>query len=255
MSADDRNQASHGDADLLAAYADGGLSGAERARVESLLETDAGARAELAALRQVINATRAAQPRPSAEPAWDEMAAAIRAACERQAPTRSPGLTARIGAWARRLLRPRFAAPVVAVAAAVVLFAVWSGSSDRDPARRDAPTVAQQPAPTTPDDTVPGVMLRASEVEDLDSAELDALLATLGPASMDPDDDEAAREAVDDVTLPDDVVAEWVLAEAAPVSEPAETDLFGVPDYGTLLDELSEEEIDALDAFLAAQTG
>lgn len=222
--------------ELLAAYADGGLSGAERARVEAHLADDAEARAEVDALRRAINATRAAQPRPAAEPAWDEMARAIRAACEAEGPTPAPRRG--VLAWLRELVRPRYAGPVLVVAAAVVLFVVWSGQrGDERPSVGPAPH--ERVAATAPAVEPPAVdALRAEAVEDLDDAELDALLAELEPAAELDDTEFDPSE-----TLPADGVATF------------DDDFFAVPDYGALLDELSEDEIDALDAFLASQTG
>lgn len=244
--------------ELLAAYADGGLTGAERARVEALLAADPHAQAEVEALRTVINATRAAQPRPTTEPAWDEMAQAIRAACRDDAPPPRKGLVG----WLRELLRPRYAGPALVVAAAAVLFVVWSGRRQAagpgaDLATTERLAVSPPPSSTTTDDVLPGVSgWRAEEIEDLEGAELDVLLADLDPAAIaeleDPD------EGVVDTVLPDEVVPDWTLAEIESSGDGAD-ELFGssdpMPDYDALLDGLSEEEIDALDAFLAAQTG
>jgi hypothetical protein len=246
MNAHDRSELL---AELLAAYADGGLTGAERARVEAHLAANPQAQAEVEALRKVINATRAAQPRPTNEPAWDEMARGIRAACRDFGPAPPRGLVG----WLRELLRPRYAGPALVVAAAAVLFVVWSGRRDAaGPGSNLAPSerLAVTPRPATTDDLLPDVLgARDEELEELEGAELDVLLAELDPAAVaeveDPDED------LVDAVLPDEVVTDWTLAETST----GDDDLFGTPDYGALLDGLSEEEIDALDAFLAAQTG
>ncbi|HUH02707.1 MAG TPA: hypothetical protein VML75_11995 [Kofleriaceae bacterium] len=231
-------------AELLAAYADGGLTGSERARVEAYLAADPQAQADVEALRAVINATRAVQPRPATEPAWDEMARAIRAACRDAGPVPPRGV---IG-WLRELLRPRYAGSVLVVAAAVVLLVVWSGRRDAaGPGPELATTERVAVSPTTTDDRLPGVLgWRAEEIEDLESAELDVLLAELDPAAISEIEDPA-----EDAVMPDEAIPDWSLAE----SSSGEDDFFGMPDYGALLDELSEAEIDALDAFLASQTG
>jgi hypothetical protein len=148
---------------------------------------------------------------------------------------------------------------VVAVAAAAVVFTVWMGGRgpSSEPGQVD-PVLAASTALPPSEAGTESIGLRAEEVDDLDGAELDALLARLGPEAVLPDDelstdDEYAAPTPDDVSL--ELFEEWVVAEADGASATTELDLFDTPDYGALIDDLTEAEIDALDAYLAAQTG
>lgn len=113
--------------ELIAAYAAGGLTAEERERVEALLDENAGARAELDALRALIDETREARPRPEQEPAWDDMARAIRLAVDDVKPS----------LWQRWWVRP-LAITGAAAAVAAALYLGLSSSSDAPRPTREA---------------------------------------------------------------------------------------------------------------------
>ena len=154
--------------ELLAAYADGGLRPDEAADVEALLASSPDARAELEAIRRLLDDARGAGA-PEGEPDWDSLARAIHRACDEAPPSRF--------AW---LWRPRRLAAIgglVAAATAVVLvFALRGDREGTEPhAAVERPAAAEQPAVATTgdeegDEALPG--LREPEVDELSADEL-----------------------------------------------------------------------------------
>ncbi len=220
------------DDELLAAYADSGLDPRQTARLDARTGADPTAAAEVAGLRQTINAVRAAQPRPAAEPAWDEMARAIRAACD---PLPAPRTRA---SWLGLLLRPRVAAPILALAAAATIALVFANrpASPVPPpqplvAASDPPAGQHQPPDTdlTPLDTE----LPVPEVSALDDGQLDAVLAALDDVP-----DLSGDTPADDSSTDDTAVG-----------------LFGDDAYASWVDDLDESQLDDAAAYLATQPG
>jgi len=208
--------------DLLAAYADDGLDAGDRIRVEAYLAAHPEAAAELVALRGLLAEARATAPRPRQEPAWDDMARAIRAACADQPlGAGASGLLARATAWLRG--RPVLAGGLgTALVAAAVILALRAGDGST-PAR--APVAV--PAPDAEDDLALAVELPGLEQAWEDGSDLD-VLATLyddGEGDGDGDDDTADDDDGLDL-LPDDALPE------------------------ELIDDLSDEELELLDTHL-----
>jgi hypothetical protein len=239
--------------ELLAAYADGALDGDDRARVEAYLADHPEAADEVEALRAVINDTRATQPRPSHEPDWAAMRQAIADEVGGYGSAPAPS-------WWRRLLRPRYGLTAALAAAAVVVLIVSTGGERLTPAPTatstgdgGAETRAETGEPLEIADQP--LELRAARVADLDESELDDLLAELEPGALAPDADapDADGEPVDDPVLTADEMAIWTAdADADPLLE---IGLFGDPELDDLLDDLSEEELSELDAFLSGKPG
>jgi len=242
--AEDRNPTPE---ELLAAYAAGELDGDEAAAVEERLAADPTARAEMESAREAITATRRAQPRPEIEPAWDEMAREIAAECDRaQAERARPGL---LETLLDRIRAPRYAAAAVCVATAALL--VVLALRDREAATPHpdrAPVDVAKKTPTTDQRPLPD--LRASEIEELDESELEALLADLTGQAV--EEIEPAER-----LLPAELVAEWA-GVAADDPDQGELgyatgfglDVFAEPNYETWLEDLAEAEIDALAEYL-----
>lgn len=221
-------------AELIAAYADGGLSPEEAAEVEALLAASPEARAELEAVRRLIADARGAED-SAAAPDWDAMAREIQRACDQAPPPRS--------GWLR--LRPMIAVGGLAAAAtaALLFFALarTGGGEDRaaGAASEPAPPVAISP-PATDRESPPGEealpALREPEVDELSADEL-ALL-----------DDELATGDLGD----DGFIADLL----TPGGEASDGDGFDVFDDQPLTaDELAEDlppdAIEKLDRFLA----
>lgn len=222
------------DDELLAAYADGGLDPRDTARLDAHTDGDADAAAEVDALRQTINAVRATQPRPAAEPAWDDMARSIRAACD-PLPAPRPRVS-----WLARLLRPRVAAPILAVAAAATIALIWTRRHSATP--QPAPLIAASEPPAG--DTVPPAPAVLPEeqvptpdqipaVAELDDGQLDAVLAALDDVP-----DLSGDSSGDDTSTDDTAVG-----------------LFGDDAYASWVDDLDESQIDAAADYLATQPG
>ncbi len=169
-------------------------------------------------LRALVDEIRDAAPRPEREPAWDDMARSIRAACDDV----RPGLLARAAAWLRA--RPLATGGIcAAVAAAAILLALRAGDAT---APTEAPTVATA-APIADDlrDALPTLS---------DAWESDAVDAY---AMADDDDDE---------------LSEWLAVDVGA----GDDDDLGLgfdlaPIYDDLLDDLTDEELDALADSLA----
>jgi len=223
------------DDELLAAYADGGLDPRDTARLDARTDGDGDAAAEVDALRQTINAVRATQPRPAAEPAWDEMARAIRAACD-PLPAPRPRVS-----WLARLLRPRVAAPILAVAAAATIALIWTRRQSATP--QSQPLIAASnppagdtvaPAPDVLPEEQPAIADELPAVAGLDDSQLDAVLAALDADAPDLSGDTSS----DDTGSDDTAVG-----------------LFGDDAYASWVDDLDESQIDAASAYLATQPG
>jgi len=226
------------DDELLAAYADGGLDPRDTARLDAHTDGDPDAAAEVDGLRRTINAVRATQPRPTAEPAWDQMARSIRAACD---PLPAPRPRAR---WLVRLLRPRVAAPILAIAAAATIALIWTGrhSAAPQPQRLVAasePTAGDSLPPDTAPDTLAGDPATPPEalpaVAALDDGQLDAVLAVLDAEAPNLSGDATGADSSSDDTTA--------------------VGLFGDDAYASWVDDLDESQIDAASDYLATQPG
>jgi len=197
---------------LLAAYAAGDLSADERGRVEAYLADDADARAELAALRALIAATREARPMPTREPAWDDLARSIRLAVDEVKPR----------GWARGWLRPVALSGAAVAVAALVYFSAFRGSSPSD----DPPERVAAPEQDPGSD----LDLELPDLPDLDDAwNADSFVYELDP-----------EEGFEDM---------FATVQAADEADPSID--FGVaPEFDTFIDTLTEEQIEAVDAHL-----
>ena len=156
--------------ELLAAYADGGLRPDEAADVEALLASSPDARAELEAIRRLLDDARGAGA-PEGEPDWDSLARAIHRACDEAPPSRF--------AWLWRPGRLVAIGGLAAAATAVVLVFALRGDRDATEPRAavvsPATAASELPAPATTgdeesDDALPG--LREPEVDELSADEL-----------------------------------------------------------------------------------
>jgi hypothetical protein len=215
--------------ELLAAYADGGLTADEAAEVEALLARSPEARAELEAIRRLLDEARRAED--AAEPDWDQMAREIHRACDTAPSARR--------AWLR-WPRPALAlGGLAAAAAAAVLFIALRGERDGGGAQRAASAPPVAPAPAA-----------ASEGDD------DALPELREPAIDELDDDEVA--ALDEELAADDLGDDGFIADLlAPAGDDDGDD--EVPDVfddhpltaDELADELPPDAIEKLDRFLA----
>ncbi len=263
--------------ELIAAYADGGLTPDEAAEVEALLAASPAARAELEAVRRLIAEARGAEDN-AAEPDWDAMAREIQRACidEPGAPrwqlwrrlwARRPVALAAAGAMAVALAfvvlsRGDDATPVAERTAAVDRRdrAAPAGGGHDDGARAesaagDADSADDGASSDDPADevAVADPDLRAPVLGDLSSDELDRLEDNL--------DGEAAPE---DAFVADLLAAGRTdgfpglsfrreIVEADDDESPS-IDPFQAPDYvpiDQLADELPDEANEAIDRFLA----
>jgi hypothetical protein len=229
----------------LTLYAAGALDREQSAKVEALLESDRDAADELAQIRALLAQVARAAPRPSAEPDWRGMAAGIRDATRAQP------------SWKQRLLRltaPRVAIPaVLAVAAAIAVLAVLP-QSDPSPATQAMP----DPGDEVVNDESPAILdepavdlaladLALADLGEMDGEQLSALdesLSTLEPAFLVDPDDLADGERED--ALADD--------EAVDSGPAPHVDVYGelADDW---IDDLSDEELERVAVYLAAQAG
>jgi len=209
-------------AELLAAYADGGLAPDEAAEVEALLAKSPEARAELEAIRRLLAEARAAQD--ASEPDWDAMARSIHRACDAAPPPRFAWL------WQpRRVLA--LGGVLLAAGVAAVLF-LHARGSDQPTTPRQAAMSPAAPAAAEPalkddgDDPLPA--LREPEVDDLSADELadlddqleaddlgdDGFIADLLAAGDSGDEDDGAFDVFDDDPLTADELADQLPADA-----------------------------------------
>ncbi len=202
--------------ELLAAYAAGGLSKQEQQRVEAYLADDADARAELAELRALVDATRDAKPLPDSEPAWDNMARSIRLAVD----------DVKLSWWrrtgARLRARPLLVSGATAIALGVTLYVALSAS----PGDRPTKSVAVD---ELRDEAVPDFDLALPDLEEAWDA--DSIVYELDPE--------------------DEFEDMFATADDEDDTEPS-IDFRIAPEFDTLLDTLTEEEIEALDARIDA---
>ncbi len=108
--------------ELLSAYAVGGLTPGEAARVEAYLSRHPEARDELDEIARTLAAVRAAEPRPHGEPDWDAMARDIQRVCSDE-----PAAPRWWQFWRQWWRRPVVLAAAGAVAVALVVVAVSRG--------------------------------------------------------------------------------------------------------------------------------
>lgn len=206
--------------DLLAAYADGGLSPDEAAEVEALLAKSPEARAELEAIRRLLAEARAAEERES-EPDWDQLAREIHRAVDSAPAPRF--------AWLRGRQVLAIGALAAAAAAAILFLVMRSGGQD-DSARRavapEAPAAAPTAAADDGDDPLPA--LREPEVDELSADELadlddeleaddlgdDGFIADLLAADESGDDDDGGFDVFDDHPLTADELADQLPPDA-----------------------------------------
>lgn len=219
--------------DLLAAYADDGLDASERAEVERRLAENPAMHEEVAELRAVIAAVRESAPPPRTEPDWARMAARISAACDEV--EARPTWSRRLRDWLVALAQPRravaVAAVAVAAAGALTLAIMGSGSNSRIETAVDIrPASDGQGAEPTD--------------EELDNEELD------NEALDDEDFEEDTVVLPEQLLLLDDELDDAGDGMGFHRAAGLELDTLAEPDYEDLLDDLSKEELDALDEFL-----
>ncbi len=216
--------------DLLAAYADGGLSPDEASAVEELLARSPEARAELEAIRRLLAEARAAEaPVEGSEPDWDQMARVIQRAA-RDAP--APRF-----AWLRAPRRVLAIGALAAAAGAAMLFVVLRGAEDRR-APHEAAAIAPVAPATTAEEAGPDPLpaLREPEVDELSADELADL-----EGELDADD------------LGDDGFIADLLAAGGGDEDDGAFDVFDDQplDADELADELPPDAIEKIDRFLA----
>lgn len=276
--------------ELLAAHVTGGLDADEAAEIEALLAESPDARADADEIARLLAEVRAAEPRPAGEPDWGAMARAIQRACAEEggvAPARadaSPGWAERLSParWlaARRAIRwPAGVVGAAAVAASILFLTRPSPTATTSPssgtraavdprsaadARASEPTAATaaepSAAPSDPvdDDGDDGLaevlaldplgtaLVTDDELADLERA-LDGDLAEarsfIGDLLADSPEDGAGA---------DRAAAEGDAQELALDREPV--DPFRAADPSALdrlADELDDQDLEALDRFLA----
>lgn len=224
--------------ELLAAYASGGLRGAEAAEVEELVARDPAARAELDAMRTTLAAVRAAEPVPAEEPDWEQMASDIRAACV-QPP---PGLWQRLrGVFAPLRGRRGQVALGLAVTAAAALVIVLLVGRGREQASEPVQVATTTPADAGAGDPVqplraPGEEVRVAEIEELDEPELEALEVAAAQAEL------TAEELAE---------LEQLATSLAPAEGDLELGMFEDSGYDDWLAGMSESDLDLLEEELA----
>lgn len=256
--------------ELLAAYADGGLTDAERQRVEAYLADNPQARRELDEIRSMITLVRDNPPEPAREPDWTATSVGIAEAVDAEA-ARPVGLGGRVRAWLAGLLTPRYALGGLAMAAAaVILFVLATGWLERGEQLAEQPDEIRSPID---DGDGPGDVLEEELDEALlelladnetgaesgaDGEVLDALFEAIDPDAVDAETDAELVAFADGADWPDglDEVIGELLGDHE--SGPAGSDgQGGGPQngqnggqYDGWLDELSDPELDQLDAML-----
>jgi anti-sigma factor RsiW len=203
---------------LLAAYVDGvaELSTDERHRVESLLERDAGARAEADATRTMIDRLRGL-PAEGQEPDWSELERQIRSAVGPVAPR----------PWWKRWF---WLAPVGALVAAAAGILLWI-SAGRTPVE----TVT--PPPVTAHEISHDVAQVARDQPVAQASDDASSLMWLDGDFVDLDD-------VDPSKLPDEIATE----------DTSSGPLLSAPDFGWI-DDLDDSALDQAESWLSKRKG
>lgn len=234
--------------ELLAAYADDGLDDDERRNVESFLSQNPEHAEELDALREVVAQVRELAPRPQAEPNWDRLAADISRACDEAAAQDAVTWWAKLSRWLQDSFRPRYAVAMAGAAVAILALFLFARGYDDD----KTPSAPDNVAPVLEvADNDPALELELIEdeldLEGLDEIELAEVIAGL--------EDELAADLDLEASLSFEDASEWVELDNSIASpgDDLELELFGEPDYDSWLGELSEEDLDALDAYLVAE--
>ena len=257
---------------LLAAHADDGLDGDERARVEQFLADQPEQQAEVAALREVLAQVRELAPRPQVEPDWNRLTRDISRACDEVAAAQEAGQGRALGRWIASVLRPRYAFGLAGLAlAALVLFLALRGDARSPAVPSDSDGIAQtssdrQTSPASDDRTGDddddldlAVAAADGDLDELDERALDELAGNLTSEFAADGETEEDDSGVDgEPVLSPEMAAEWADLGNRPDAEPAEQAdfdlaLFAEPDYESWLDDLSEAELDALEAYLAKE--
>ena len=230
--------------ELLAAYADGGLTPDEAAAVESLLAESPEARGELEAIRRLLAEARQSGPLDADEPDWDEMARAIHTACDAAPPRRLAWL------WQpRRLIA--IGALAASAASAIGFIALRHGDGGGGTAEPSAAALTEPRATapagqpplttTTEGDQEPDALpaLREPEVDELSPTELAEL------------DDELEADDLGDQGF----IADLLDPSAGGAGGDDDLDLDVFDDDTLTADELAEDlppdGIEKLDRFLA----
>lgn len=177
--------------ELLAAFADGGLEGAERADVARHVEGCAACRAEVGELRQTLADARggaAAGAEAKDERFWRDFGRETRLAYERAKERESSTIWGwlRGGGW-----KPAAVMGAAAVAIVVVLAVVGGGGKAPQRAHNQMLPDAGVPADVGDGEETLGVTGWAEGVDDMSEEQLDLVLSDLG-------DDDEAEENVDD---------------------------------------------------------
>ncbi len=180
----------------------------------------------------LIAELRSLEPPLGVDPAWDQMAREISAACDAVGMRRR----SRVVTWLGETFRPRnVAIGLVGAIAAIALIVLVRGGNEQQARRSiasmpDAPLARRdagaEDGPATTNEARP--TLRAAAIDELDGLELETLAASLIDPSTVFDEGAEQDEPLDD--------AELVLGPD--------------PNYESLLDELDDEDIDELDAVL-----
>ncbi len=183
----------------------------------------------------LIEEVRAARPVPPTDPDWDELTRSIHRACA------EPVAPARRG-WLSAAFRPRFALPAIAAAAAVAALLWWRGR-DRTATKPTPPVAADAVPYLDPDRLLPYDV--DSELAPLADRQLDQLLSDLTPDRVAPDD------ASDRYLVPAGAIAEWIGSGGGDDAlDPTDFDLLPPSNTDRLLDQLSDDQLDQLAAWL-----
>ena len=270
--------------ELLAGYADSGLTAEENDQVSQFLDENPQCHDEVIALREMIARVRQNAPRPGVEPDWSQMAADIGRTCDEIAEQEGSDWWSRLRLRLNWLVRPRYAIAATAVAAIIVVLAI-QGTTNTETADNSAEELA--PIPELSRQflaNLPG--LDTSDENDLlvlDEIALDGFSANLADEFIAADGDSETDDSEIDGLEPDGLEPDSPLLSAHDAVEWAElsghvglnpfenadpagldSDLAGdlpdslmpdylMPDYmgnDGWLGDLSEEELDAIATYL-----
>ena len=245
--------------ELLSAYADGDLTVDEQRAVEAYLSRDPAARDELERFRDTLREVKSLSPSVRDEPSWDDIAAAISREVDAVEAERANTWPRRLWSWVKR---PRVVAGfgmAAVAAAAIAVFVLRSGSGDTQSTQSPPPDqiAAIELDPDFAKSLIPADGNRpeqVAELDDLDEAELDALLVGL---SLDGDDESQDDVLGDLLGADDDILSpqardEWTGGDSEiEYATGLGVDMFEEVNYDWL-DDLDEDALDALDRYLSS---
>lgn len=241
---------------LLSAYADDGLTADEQRAVDAYLDGNPAERAELEHLRDTLREVKALSPSVRDEPAWGAMTAAISREIDIVEAERDNTLGNRFWRWFRR---PGVIAGfgTAAVAAGAIAFFVMrdGGAADTQPTGDQIASIDTEPTRSlirpAPGPDIASDLDTTTDLDDMDEDELDAMLASFTLEGDDDNGDDVFGDLlIDDDLLSDDALVEWTAEDEGPsYTSGLGVDMFDEPEYDWL-DELDEDQIDALDRYL-----